>query len=94
VRRVSPELAARYLTRSGPYSTLIGAINAGRGLSGRAAITGVRVDGLHVSRLERRRGILADAARRGYEAAKILFTHSTATPACHDPFRPGRQPRP
>jgi predicted patatin/cPLA2 family phospholipase len=73
LRRISPALAASYLTRSRPYSTLIRAIDAGRGLSGTAQVMGIRVPGLHVGKLERRRDVLAAAARQGYTAVEALF---------------------
>lgn len=67
LRRISPVLADRYLTRAEPYSRLIHAIDAGAGPRGTMAVTGLRVDGLRVSKLECRRDILRDAARRGYD---------------------------
>jgi predicted patatin/cPLA2 family phospholipase len=67
LRRISPALADRYLTRAEPYSQLIHAIDAGAGPRGTMAVTGLRVDGLRVSKLECRRDILRDAARRGYD---------------------------
>jgi predicted patatin/cPLA2 family phospholipase len=73
LRRISPELATRYLTRSGPYTTIVDAIDAGTGLSGRASVLGIRVHDLRVSKLERRREVLAQAARRGYDAAMSVF---------------------
>jgi predicted patatin/cPLA2 family phospholipase len=74
LRRISPELASRYLSRSGPYSTLIDAIDAGTGISGLASVLGIRVDGLDVSKLETRREVLAQAARRGYDTAMSTFS--------------------
>jgi predicted patatin/cPLA2 family phospholipase len=73
LRRISPELATRYLTRSGPYSTIIQAIDSGRGLSGVATVLGIRVHGLRVSKLERRRDVLTAAARQGYDAVMSAF---------------------
>lgn len=73
LRRISPELATRYLARSGPYSTIIEAIDSGRGLSSAATVLGIRVNGLRVSKLERRRDVLTDAARRGYDAVMSVF---------------------
>ena len=73
LRRISPELATRYLTRAGPYSTIIQAIDSGRGLSGAASVLGIRVNGLGVSRLERRRDVLTEAARHGYDAVMSAF---------------------
>jgi predicted patatin/cPLA2 family phospholipase len=74
LRRISPELASRYLSRSGPYSTLIDAIDAGTGISGRVSVLGIRVNGLDVSKLETRREVLAQAARRGYDTAMLVFS--------------------
>lgn len=73
LRRISPDLALRYLARSGPYSAVVDAIDAGTGLSGRATVLGVRVDDLHVSKLETRRDVLFQAARRGYDVAMSVF---------------------
>jgi predicted patatin/cPLA2 family phospholipase len=67
LRRLSPALAERYLTRAEPYARLIRAIDAGTGPLGTMAVTGLRVDGLRVSKLECRRDVLRDAARRGYD---------------------------
>ncbi len=67
LRRISPALADRYLTRAEPYARLIRAIDAGTGPGGTMAVTGLRVDGLHVGKLECRRDVLLDAARRGYD---------------------------
>jgi hypothetical protein len=67
LRRISPALADRYLTRAEPYSQLIRAIDAGAGPRGTMAVEGLRVDGLRVSKLECRRDVLRDAARRGYD---------------------------
>jgi predicted patatin/cPLA2 family phospholipase len=66
LRRVSPALAESYLRRAEPYAALIRAIDAGRGLRGEAIVTGLRVDGLRISKLERRPGVLRDGAARGY----------------------------
>jgi predicted patatin/cPLA2 family phospholipase len=73
LRRVSPELATRYLNRAGPYSQLIRAIDEGLGPLRRAHVLGVRVEGLHISKLERRREILELGARRGYEIMQSIF---------------------
>jgi predicted patatin/cPLA2 family phospholipase len=66
LRRVSPALAESYLKRAEPYAELIRAIDAGRGLLGRAVVAGLRVDGLRISKLERRPDVLKDGAARGY----------------------------
>lgn len=68
LRKISPRLASRYLHRAEPYSALVRDLDAGRGPLGRAAVTGIRVPDLNISRLERRREILEDGARRGYAA--------------------------
>jgi predicted patatin/cPLA2 family phospholipase len=68
LRQLSPGLAEKYLNRAGPYSRLIRCIDGGTGPLGQTAVTAIRVPGLHISRLERRTSVLADAARRGYEA--------------------------
>jgi predicted patatin/cPLA2 family phospholipase len=73
LRRLSPGLAARYLGRSVPYAELLAAIDTGWGPQRRAAVLPVRVDGLHVSRLECRQHVLQAAARRGYDAVVELF---------------------
>jgi len=73
LRRVSPALALRYLDRAGPYSALVRAIEDGSGILGRAQVTGIRVDDLHISKLERRREVLLAGARRGAEAVIAAF---------------------
>jgi predicted patatin/cPLA2 family phospholipase len=73
LRRVSPAMATRYLARAAPYSALIRAIDAGTGPLGRAAVLGVRVEGLRIGRLERRRDVLAAGARQGYTAITTLI---------------------
>lgn len=66
LKRVSPALAESYLRRAEPYAALIRAIDAGHGLGGEAVVAGLRVDGLRISKLERRPGVLRDGASRGY----------------------------
>lgn len=78
LRRISPALADTYLTRAEPYSALLRAIEGGRGVTGTAEVLGVRVDGLHVSKLERRPAVLFEAARRGYRAIEELFAADPA----------------
>lgn len=73
LRRISPALAASYLSRAEPYSVLLQAIDSGRGVAGRASVLGVRVSGLQVGKLERRRDVLAAAARQGYAAVEAVF---------------------
>lgn len=72
LRRLSTGLAARYLTRAEPYGVLINQINAGTGPSGRAHVLAIR-SACQISRLERRRDVLKDGARRGYEAVMAAF---------------------
>jgi predicted patatin/cPLA2 family phospholipase len=81
LHRISPDLALRYLARSGPYSAVVNAINAGTGLSGRASVLGIRVDGLRVSKLETRHAVLYHAARRGYDVAMSVFRDAGASRA-------------
>jgi predicted patatin/cPLA2 family phospholipase len=77
LRRVSPTLASRYLTRAGPYSALLRQIDAGRGPLGRAVVTAVRVEALTISKLERRRAVLEAGARLGRDAVlRALDTRS------------------
>lgn len=73
LRRVSPVLADRYLTRARPYEELMRQIDAGTGPLGRAEVLAVRAPGCQISRLERRRHVLEDGARRGYDAVTALF---------------------
>lgn len=73
LRRLSPALAAQYLSRAEPYSAIVKAIDSGRGLAGTSEVIGVRVEGLRISKLERRRDVLVAAARRGYERIEQLF---------------------
>lgn len=67
LKRVSPALAESYLRRAEPYSALIRAIDAGRGPLGQAVVTGLRVDGLRIGKLERRPDVLKNGASRGYD---------------------------
>jgi predicted patatin/cPLA2 family phospholipase len=68
LRRVSAALAESYLRRAEPYAALVRAIDAGRGPQGRAAVLGLRAPGPRISKLERRRDVLVDGARRGRDA--------------------------
>lgn len=72
LRRVSPTLADRYLSRAEPYSALVRTIEAGRGPLGRAQVLGVRTDA-RVGKLERRSDVLEAGARRGYDAVMRVF---------------------
>ena len=73
LRRLSPELAARYLNRAGPYTALVQAIDAGTSPLGRMQVVGIRVLDLHISKLERRGDVLRDGAKRGYDAVMQVF---------------------
>jgi predicted patatin/cPLA2 family phospholipase len=73
LRRLSPELAARYLDRAAPYSQMVRAIEAGLGPAGRARVLGVRVPDLHIRRLERRAEVLKSGALQGFNAVMDLF---------------------
>jgi predicted patatin/cPLA2 family phospholipase len=68
LQRLSPELAARYRDRAGPYKALLGHIDAERGPAGRAKVMAVRPSGPEVSKLERNAERLKDAAARGFQA--------------------------
>lgn len=66
LRRVSPALADSYLRRAEPYAALMRAIEAGHGLQAQTVVAGLRVEGLRISKLERRRDVLQLGASRGY----------------------------
>jgi predicted patatin/cPLA2 family phospholipase len=68
LRRVSSDLASRYLARAAAYSALVEQMRQGTGPAGRAAVLPLSVSGLHISKLERRRDVLEDGARRGRQA--------------------------
>ena len=72
LRRVSPALAERYLSRAEPYSALVRTIDAGRGPLGRARVLAVRTDA-RIGKLERRPDVLEAGARRGYDAVMRMF---------------------
>jgi predicted patatin/cPLA2 family phospholipase len=73
LRRLSPGLADRYLSRAEPYTALVRMISAGIGPLGRAAVLGISVPGLRISKLERRADVLRQGARLGYEAIMSAF---------------------
>ncbi len=79
LRRISPALADAYLLRAEPYSAMLRAIDGRRGVAGTAEVLGIRVDGLHVSKLERRPDVLFEAARRGYQAVEALLGSGSAS---------------
>jgi predicted patatin/cPLA2 family phospholipase len=79
LRRLSPRLARQYLRRAEPYAALLRRIGAGTGPLGRAAVTQIRVDGLAIGKLEVRRVVLEDGARRGREAVvRAIASSATA----------------
>jgi predicted patatin/cPLA2 family phospholipase len=73
LRRVSPALAEQYLRRATPYAELMHQIDAGTGPLGRAHVLAVRAGDCHIGRLERRRTVIEDGARRGYDAVMAAF---------------------
>jgi predicted patatin/cPLA2 family phospholipase len=73
LRRLSPELAVRYLTRALPYGEIIRHIDAGTGPRGLSEVQAVRVSDYPIGRLERRRPVLQEGARRGYDAVMAAF---------------------
>jgi predicted patatin/cPLA2 family phospholipase len=73
LRRLSPDLARRYLTRAVPYAALVSCIDRGTGPLGRARVRAIRADGCRISRLECRRAVLEDGARRGYAAVAAVL---------------------
>jgi predicted patatin/cPLA2 family phospholipase len=76
LRRLSPGLADRYLSRAEPYTALVRLIAAGTGPLGRANVLGVCVPGLRISKLERRPDVLRRGARLGYDAVMAAFSPS------------------
>jgi predicted patatin/cPLA2 family phospholipase len=79
LRRISRHLAEAYLARATPYSEVMRAIEAGTGPLGRAQVLGIRVDDIHISKLERRSEVLRDGASRGYEAVRATLDPSAST---------------
>lgn len=73
LRRISPTLAHRYLTRAGPYAALLDLIRRGTGPLGTAQVFGISVPGLRIGKLECRDSVLRDGARRGYDAVLRAF---------------------
>jgi predicted patatin/cPLA2 family phospholipase len=73
LRRISPDLAERYLHRAAPYAELVRTIDAGRGPLGHAHVLAIRVENLHISKLEWRREVLELGAKRGEEAVRVVF---------------------
>jgi predicted patatin/cPLA2 family phospholipase len=68
LRRTSPALADRYLTRAVPYAQVMDSIDRGTGPAGRARVHGLRTD-TFVRKLERDARLLRAGARKGHDAA-------------------------
>lgn len=68
LRRISPDLAARYIDRGPPYRALLERIAAGTGPLGRAQVLGLRPDPPPVRKLECDAARLKQAAASGFEA--------------------------
>jgi hypothetical protein len=77
---MSPELARQYLRRAAPYAELVARIEAGTGPLNRARVQAIRVTDCHISKLERRREVLENGARRGYDAVMTVFQGSGSRP--------------
>jgi predicted patatin/cPLA2 family phospholipase len=73
LRRISPQLAARYVDRGRPYTALLERIAAGTGPLGRAQVVGLRPDPPVVSKLECDAARLRAAAARGFDAVMRAF---------------------
>jgi predicted patatin/cPLA2 family phospholipase len=73
LRRLSPELAARFIGRSAPYAALLRCIDQGTGPLGRAVVQGIRPLAPAVGKLERRRSRLVAGADGGYRAVMLAF---------------------
>jgi predicted patatin/cPLA2 family phospholipase len=73
LRRLSPSLAHRYLTRAIPYADVMRAIEGGSGPLGRSEVLGIRVADFPISKLECRADILRAGAKRGYDAVMTAF---------------------
>jgi predicted patatin/cPLA2 family phospholipase len=73
LRRLSPGLAARYMTRAQPYAELLQRIGRGEGPLRQAQVTAIRVTDYRISKLERRRSVLEEGAARGRAAVLTAF---------------------
>ena len=73
LRRISPDLATRYLTRAVPYADMVQAIQAGHGPEGVSQVAGIRVPDLYIRRLERRGEVLRAGAEQGFRAVMEMF---------------------
>ena len=73
LRRLSPTLAARYLTRAVAYSDILRAIDAGTGPLGHSQVLAIRARGGPIGKLECRREVLEAGARSGFTAVMSAF---------------------
>jgi predicted patatin/cPLA2 family phospholipase len=73
LRRISPDLAAKYVERGGPYSSLLSQIALGTGPRRHAHVLGIRPRPPVVSKLERRGAVLRNGAKAGYDAVLEAF---------------------
>jgi predicted patatin/cPLA2 family phospholipase len=80
LRRISPALAAKFIDRGEPYTSLLKRIEAGTGPLGRAVVFGIRPLPPGISKLERRRDRLVQGAERGYRAVMQAFGATSPSP--------------
>jgi predicted patatin/cPLA2 family phospholipase len=73
LRRLSPDLAAKYVDPGTAYAALLEEIASGTGPLHRARVLGIRPTPPLVSKLERRGPVLRAAAERGYAAVIAAF---------------------
>jgi predicted patatin/cPLA2 family phospholipase len=73
LRRLSPELAAKYVDPGTAYSSLLEHIAGGTGPMLRASVLGIRPSPPVVSKLERRSAVLRAGGERGYAAVVAAF---------------------
>lgn len=76
LRRVSPQLAQRYLERTAPYTDLQRQIASGASASGQVRIVGIRPN-ITVSKLERGRSRLLEGATSGTQAVLAALRKSS-----------------
>jgi predicted patatin/cPLA2 family phospholipase len=70
----SPALAAQYLTRMGPYSTLVQQLANGQCPQGKAKVLLIRPDAVRIRKLERSKVLLLGGAKAGRDAALAAFS--------------------
>lgn len=90
LRRLSPELARRYLRRAEPYDALLRHIEAGTGPLERSAVTALRVSGHEIGKLERQRSTLEEAAAAGEAAVRAALGSSGPADTPSLDTQPGR----